>query len=57
MKETLARLFLFYDKEQQIRKQLQGLLTIFRELGCNLFFVGGGWGSGEDAEATLANLV
>ena len=57
MNETLVRLFLFYNKEQQIRKQLQGLLTIFRDLGCNLLFVGGGWGSGEDAEATLVNLV
>ena len=59
MNETLVRLFLFYNKEQQIRKQLQGLLLIFRELGCNLFFVGGvgGWGSGEDAQATLVNLV
>ena len=57
MNETLVRLFLFYNKEQQIRKQLQGSLTIFRDLGCNLLFVGGGWGSGEDAEATLVNLV
>ena len=59
MNETLVRLFLFYDKEQQIRKQLQAYLQYSENsdaiLGsCNVLW---GWGSGEDAQATLVNLV